>query len=258
MRGYIKRAIERHAIREYPRESCGLVVATGRRMRYIECENVAESDSDFKICPRQYAEIEDEHQVLAVVHSHIDMSAAPSEADKVGCEATGLPWHIVSIQKNPEDDRPRAVEWRTIEPIGYEAPLVGRTFHHGVLDCYTLIRDFYRRELGIVIPDFERPDYWWDKPECGELYLDNFESAGFARVDGEPKYGDVLLIQYRSERVNHGGVYIGSNTLKTQPDLHPISEAMLHHAMPMLSERVVYASYWRDNTRMIVRHKEMM
>src|SRR5690625_798362 len=99
MRGYIKRAIERHAIREYPRESCGLVVAAGRRMKYIECENVAEGDSDFKICPRQYAEIEDAHQVLGVAHSHCDIPASPSEADRVGCEATGLPWHIVSVQK---------------------------------------------------------------------------------------------------------------------------------------------------------------
>ena len=252
MRAYVKRAIEKHAIAEYPRECCGLIIADGNKKKYIPCRNIAENDNDFRLHPEDYANAEEQGQVLAVVHSHIDRKPFPTEADKVGCEASGLPWHIVAIYNGGVDS------WHYFEPTGYQAPLVGREFHHGVLDCYTLIRDFYKRELDIDIPDFERPDDWWNKMDAGELYLDNFEKAGFVRVDDDIRYGDVILMQYRSERTNHGGVYLGNQALKEAPDLFPVPSALLHHAMPRLSERVPYGGYWADITRMVVRHKDVL
>ena len=258
IRAYIKRAVEAHALKAYPKEACGLLVADGRRQKYISCENTASNNNDFRIAPDRYAEVEDQYQVLAVIHSHIDIPPKPSEADIVSCEATGIPWHIVSVGQDPDDAGPKILGWHSFEPTGYEAPLVGRQFFHGRLDCYTLIRDFYQRELGIEIPDFERPDDWWSKAEHGELYLENFEAAGFVQVHDGPIYGDVALMQYRSDRTNHGGVYLGDIELKSQPGLHPVPNAMLHHAMPMLSERCVYAGYWLENTRIIVRHKELI
>ena len=257
----IKRAIERHALEEYAskkRECCGLIIADGDRQRYIRCRNVAENNQDFRLPSDDYAAAEDQGQVLAVAHSHVDVPARPTEADLVSCEATGLPWHIVSVGQDAGDDQPSIRGWHSFEPSGYVAPLVGRSFFHGSLDCYGLIRDFYARELSIEIPDFERPDDWWTKPEYGELYLDNFEKAGFVRVYDGPRYGDVILMQYRSERTNHGGVFLGDAELKSQPGLHPVPNAMLHHAMPRLSERVSYLGYWRDITRMIVRHRSLL
>lgn len=255
MRAAIKKAIERHALKDYPREACGLIIAVGDKQKYVRCRNTAEDGQDFKLPAEDYAAAEDLGQVLAVVHSHVDMPAQPSEADLVSCEATGLPWHIVSVGRDAGDDEPTVRDWFSFEPTGYEAPLVGRSFHHGSLDCYGIIRDFYNRELSIELPDFERPDDWWSKPELGEIYLENFEKAGFAQVQDGPRYGDVILMQYRSDRTNHGGVFIGDHPLQSQPDLHPIPSAMLHHAMPRLSERVVYGGYWADITRMIVRYK---
>lgn len=258
MRAAIKRAIEAHALADYPREACGLIVAMGDKQRYVACRNAAEDDQDFHLPAEDYAKAEDIGQVIAVVHSHVDRDAQPSESDLVSCEATGLPWHIVSVGQDAGDSAPTVRGWHSFEPTGYQAPLVGRTFHHGSLDCYGVIRDFYQRELGIFLPDFERPDDWWAKPELGELYLDNLEVAGFVQVSDGPKYGDMILMQYRSDRTNHGGVYLGDAVLKTQPDLSPIPNAMLHHAMPRLSERVAYGGFWADITRMIVRHKEML
>lgn len=257
MRAALKRVIERHALNDYPREACGLLVAVGDKQRYVPCRNAAEDGRDFILPADDYAAAEDQGQVLAVVHSHADVPPKPSEADLVSCEATGLPWHIVSVGRDAGEDLPSVRGWYSFEPSGYIAPLVGRTFHHGSLDCYGLIRDFYVRELGVIIPNFDRPDYWWGKPEQGELYLDNFEKAGFVRVDDGPRYGDVILMQYRSDRTNHGGVFLGCAELKTQPNLHPVPNALLHHAMPRLSERVLYAGYWAEITRMIVRHRSL-
>jgi len=255
----LKRSIERHALSDWPRECCGLVVAVGNKPQYVPCRNAADDGRDFRLPAEDFAAAQERGPVLAVVHSHINCSPQPSEADRVSCEATGLPWHIVAAAQDAGDDAPSVRGWHSFMPSGYMAPLVGRTFHHGTLDCYGLVRDFYARELKIELPDFDRPDDWWAQPDAPELYLDNFEAAGFMRVENglnyELRYGDVMLMQYRSERTNHAGVYLGDAELKTNPGLHPVANAMLHHAMPRLSERVLYAGYWRDITRMIVRHR---
>lgn len=256
MKASIKKSIEKHAIADYPRECCGVIIADGNKQKYIPCRNIAENNLDFRLSAEDYALAEDAGQVLAIVHSHIDRDAYPSEADKVSCEQTELPWHIVSVGCDVDEELPKVTGWYSFEPSGYEAPLVGREFFHGSLDCYGLIRDFYKREMNIDIPDFNRDDFWWQREDAQELYLDNFEKAGFYQVNGDPQFADVVLMQYRSEKTNHGGVYIGDHCLKTQPDLHPIPNALLHHPMPRLSERAVYSGYWQDITRMIVRHKD--
>ncbi|KLB50036.1 Mov34/MPN/PAD-1 family protein, partial [Xanthomonas euvesicatoria] len=85
-----------------------------------------------------YAAAEDAGQIVALVHSHPNASAHASDADKAMCEASGLTWHIISVGQ--VDGVPECGEVQTIQPSGYVAPLVGRQFAHGVLDCYTLVR----------------------------------------------------------------------------------------------------------------------
>lgn len=224
-----------HAADEYPRECCGLVVVVKGRERYVRCKNLAAGTEHFILDPSDYAAAEDIGDVVAVIHSHPDAPATPSEADLVSCEATGLPWHILSW---PADDV------RSIEPTGYQAPLVGRTFAHGVLDCWSLVRDFYARELRIDLPDFERRDDWWAHGE--NLYMDGYPKAGFVAVsqDSPEMVGDVILMQRRAEVPNHAGVYLGGGL-------------MLHHMHGRLSTREVYGGYWREITRCILRHRSI-
>jgi cell wall-associated NlpC family hydrolase len=136
------------------------------------------------------------------------------------------------------------------------APLLGRQFFHGVLDCYTLIRDWYEREAGIALPDFERSDDWWTKGQ--DLYMQGFAAAGFARIpDGaELRAGDVILMAVRAPVANHAGIYLDTRALAEAPDLHRVPNAMLHHLYGRLSERVVFGGYWRETTRAVVRHRD--
>ncbi|WP_283149724.1 C40 family peptidase [Silvimonas soli] len=246
--------INAHALQQYPREACGLVLAMGRRQVYLPCNNSASGDGaeQFRISAEQYAAAEDQGKVLAVVHSHPNHTAVASEADRVTCEGSGLPWHIVSVMPGP-DDQPVVADLQTIKPVGYKAPLIGREFHHGVLDCYALIRDWYAQEKGITLPDFPRTDGWWERGE--DLYMRQFGEAGFTVVPGgidAVQPGDVILMQYRSpDNANHGGIYLG--------DVPGIGRSiMLHHLYGRLSERVVYGGYWAEITRAVLRHRELM
>ncbi|HYG07646.1 MAG TPA: C40 family peptidase [Stenotrophomonas sp.] len=236
-------AIHAHAVAEYPRECCGLIVAVGEGETYVPCRNVAATPSEhFRLPGEDYAIAEDSGQVLALVHSHPNAPATPSDADRVQCEASGLTWHIVSVGQ--VDGKPECGDVRTIEPCGFEAPLVGRQFAHGVLDCYTLVRDFYARELGIQLSQYEREDDWWLKGQ--QLYsMDRLRAEGFAPVADDLRRGDLILMQIRSTVPNHAGVYLGDGL-------------MLHHLHGRLSERVPYGGYWAERTCYIVRHQEML
>lgn len=255
MRKAILAAIRTHAIAEYPRECCGLVVSVedGSEV-YVQCRNTAAAGGQFVLPAEDYAAAEDVGQVLAVVHSHPDALPAPSEADRVACEASGLPWYIVEVRRG-DDGVVATGGIHSFAPEGYQAPLLGRAFHHGILDCYSIIRDWYARERGVVLADFAREDGWWEGDK--ELYLDHFAEAGFRRLaDDEPlQPGDVILMQVLSRRTNHAGIYLGSQPLAERPDLHLLADAMLHHLYGRPSERVVYGGYWRDVTRARLRHE---
>lgn len=220
-----------HANGAYPHECCGLLVVTQKGEQYLPCDNVATSkNEEFRIAPEAYAAAEDSGTIIGICHSHPDATSQPSNHDLAMCEATALPWHIISW---PEGDL------RTIVPTGEIPPLLGRPFVHGVWDCYALIKDWYQLERGITLPEFTREDGWWEGDQ--ELYLDNYADAGFSPVpESDLKPGDVILMQIQSKRVNHAAVYLGDNH-------------MLHHLYGRLSRRDPYGGYWQRNTRLIVR-----
>lgn len=220
---------EAHAAAAFPREACGLVVVVKGRERFHPCRNAAFGDDHFIITPEDYAAAEDTGEVVGVFHSHCQMGPEPSEADLVGCEKSGLPWHIFALPTK---------RWHSWQPTGYRAPLIGRRFQHGVLDCYALIRDWYAQERGITLLDFERTDNWWHRGQ--NLYLDNFGKAGFV-VAESPQHGDVLLLQMSSPVPNHAGIWLEGDMI-------------LHHLHGRLSSRDVWGEFYRRNTVRVLRY----
>jgi proteasome lid subunit RPN8/RPN11 len=116
----------------------------------------ATPDEHFVLDPADYADVEDQGEIVAVVHSHPVTPPQPSVADQVSCNATGLPWVIVN---------PKTEAWGGCTPKDFELPYVGREFAFGVVDCYALVRDWYRREFGVVLADFARRDRFWERGE---------------------------------------------------------------------------------------------
>lgn len=231
-----------HALTEYPKEACGLLVVVKGRKRYFPCRNMADTPGEhFVVAPEDYAAAEDKGEIIEILHSHPNLPATPSQADRVSCEGTGLAWRIVSVM--PGDDGPVVAGEERIEPEGYEAPLVGREFVHGVLDCYSLCRDWYASERGILLPDFERRDQWWDDGSS-DLYTEHFREVGFEEIDIKRiQPGDAILMQIKSHNLvpNHAAIYLGDGLI-------------LHHMYGRLSSRDIYGGYWQEVTRAVLRY----
>ncbi|MGV0958214.1 MAG: C40 family peptidase [Limnohabitans sp.] len=234
MRAENKALALEHARAEYPREACGLLVIRKGREVYARCRNIGVGTDQFVIHPEDYAAVDIQGEIVGVVHSHPGTSPEPSQADRVACEASGLPWHIVGI---PRED------WVRIEPTGFVAPLVGREWSHGVLDCYSLVRDWFRSERGVLLPNFARFDDWWKRGE--NLYLDNFSQVGFEVINSadlrDLQPGDCFLMQVASPVPNHAAVYLGDGLI-------------LHHLQGRLSSRDVYGGYWQKVTTHVLRY----
>lgn len=234
------KAMLQHAEEEAPRECCGLLVqAFDGAMHYRPAANLAPADAGrdrFTLDPQAWIDAESFGIVAAVVHSHPNASANPSMADRAQCERSGLPWLIVGWPSGA------IVQ---VDPEGWEAPLEGRTFHHGVLDCYTLAQDWYRREWGLVLPDFEREDGWWERGRGLNLYRDGLAAAGFVQVHDEPQRGDGLLMRVLSDVENHAAVYLGDGL-------------MLHHLYGQLSRVERWDGPWQRRTTAVVRHRSRL
>jgi proteasome lid subunit RPN8/RPN11 len=224
-------AILEHAKSTYPSEACGLVIVRKGRARYVPCRNLSATPWEhFVIDPVQVVEAEEEGEIIAVVHSHPTGSPKPQQPDLVGCESTGIPWLIVN---------PKTEAYHYFTPTGYVAPIVGRQFCFGTLDCYALARDWYKQVRGVDLPDFERHDKFWLRGE--NLFLDNFAKAGFVSIPfSQVKEGDAILQQIASPLPNHCGILLGDGTF-------------LHHAQGRLSSRDVYGDYWRKVTTHFLR-----
>jgi cell wall-associated NlpC family hydrolase len=106
-----------------------------------------------------------------------------------------------------------------------------------------LVRDYYKRACGIELLDFEREELWWERG--GDLYLQNFERAGFVEVGASLREHDVILMQVASSKVNHSAVYVGGGVI-------------LQHLMGRLSSRDVYGGYWQKCTRKAIRHRQLV
>lgn len=225
-------SIREHAASHAPKEACGLLVVFKGRLQYRPCANLSEGLSHFILSPEDWAAAEDEGEVVAVVHTHVFEAPNPSAADLVGCETTGLPWVIVN---HPVGHHV------VVKPTGYKAPLIGRPFHHGVLDCYALAKDYYQ-EHGIMIPNYVREEEWWFKGK--NLFLENFEAAGFHRIPEEDlRPGDAVLMQMNAPVPNHCAILVEDCKI-------------LHHVTNRLSSVDVYGGYWRHVTTHAVRYKE--
>lgn len=243
----IKNAINAHANEQHPKEACGVIV----NGEYIPCTNVAIDDAQFEIDVIDLVGAEKEGRIQAYVHSHSgfgEASTKPSQPDMIQMGLHGLPWIITN-----------GIDVELHKPDGYQAPLLGREYYHGLLDCYTLVKDYYQRELGIILNDYERDDCWWEDAKSKPLYVGNFKNEGFVEVDTIQKHDLILARLGRTEHINHALVFIGDGKLKSERTEGVIGDCLvLHHPYGRDSIREIYGEAWQRRAAMIIRHKSLI
>lgn len=226
----------------YPNEACGVVVSVEGVPIAVECRNIHEKPRDFfAIDPLDYSRAGDRGEIVAIWHSHPSGLCEATDVDRVSCETWELPWLIVPLRRDQNGEMVFGNPVY-IEPCGFEMPYLQRPYVYGVFDCYTLIRDFYKREFGVALPNKFVEYGWWKRGE--NHFVEDFPSAGFVQlIDQEPKRGDLFLMQCEPGNPGHFAVYLGDDTI-------------MHHCEKRLSRRDVYGgSYWQRHTTHHLRHE---
>lgn len=249
-------AAKKHAREAYPAESCGIIFGD----EYVPMINKAEDPmTDFVIDHQRYAVYAARGTIQAIIHSHPGGPLFPTETDMRSQLNTAVPWGIIPLLK--EDGEMRVGDpffWGDQIP---RQPLIGRTFRHGICDCYSLIRDTFAlgreslAEQGItdnwpyeprLLPEVPRDDGWWNAGK--DLYVDGLEKNGFRIIkQHEARAGDGFLINLslpghpRHDKLNHGGVLV-------------TDDLVLHHLPGRLSRREP-AGMWGRQADLWVRHE---
>ncbi len=125
-------AIRAHAMAAYPRE-CWLVVVRPAAKPPAVPQSRGGNGPLRHRSRRTTRQRKRQGGSRLIIHSHPDVPAAPSRADRVACEASGLPWFIVAVLN---DDAGAVVTGEACQLCagGYAAPLPGV---HSRMACWT-------------------------------------------------------------------------------------------------------------------------
>lgn len=183
------------------RESCGFLLETGE---IFHCENISESPTvEFVIDTKIYNRLDKKPGIKAIWHSHTNGNKKFTAADVDLVNRTQKPLVLYSVQHN---------ELKAVDPSG-NTPLLGREFVYGVADCFSLVRDWYKQERSIELPNYPRSsdDPVWDKSEWDWIDKE-YARLGFKPVE-RPEYGDVIAMSLGSNTlgINHMAVYLGED-----------------------------------------------
>lgn len=141
----------------------------------------------------------------ALIHSHTNGSEIPSEQDQRAQISTGK-FFALATEGN--------VYW-----FGHNSTrgLVGRGYHFGVQDCYTIFRSAFARKTGDWIPNAPRAWKYWKRGE--PIFEERLDDFGFRRLSpGEQmEPGDGILFKIRSSVANHIAFYMGEGHILHHP-----------------------------------------
>ena len=224
-----------HAKDENPKEAVGLVLNIRGKEKYYPCRNLSMTAHQcFILDPEDYIKADNKGDIVAVFHSHPSSPPTPSQADKVSCEDSKLPWYIVN---------PTTKQWAYLEPSGYKAPLLGRQWVWGITDCWSLVRDWYKEEKNIILRD-------WERPTTPEEFIENpmFERCawrtGFRelRSDERLQNGDLLFMSIMASGLNHVALFFDGDVIHHLTDRLSCREPYSEWLLKCTGKRLRYVS----------------
>ena len=224
-----------HAKEEDPKESCGLLLNIRGKEKYFPCQNLAiTSHQCFIMNPEDFVAGDSLGEIIGIVHSPPTTPPVASEADKISCEQSNLPWYIVN---------PKTEQWGEYAPSGYKPDMIGLPWVWGVSDCWSLVRRYYKEKLNIELRDWERPmtpEQFQDDPMFERCAKD----TGFIELKNEEKLknGDLLFMSIGAVGLNHVAIFVDGDVIHHLRDRLSCKEPYNPWLLKCTGMRLRYAS----------------
>jgi len=193
-----------HAREMYPNEVSGIVT---KDCKYERLDNKSKE-------PTEEVGVSDEDAIrissaAVYFHSHPNGPACPSLSDMWLQMQLEIPFVIYCVDTNDLFCWGHGL---------HKPPLLGRAFRHGIFDCYSLVRDWFKEEKGVELIDRPREWDWWLHGE--NFYERHFSEAGFMKIPKEEatQIGDALLFKFNYRVIMHAAIVVEKDLL-----LHHIS-----------------------------------
>jgi proteasome lid subunit RPN8/RPN11 len=227
-------AIKTHAIEQYDldkSECCGFVSLDGM---VLAAQNIAVDRTNSFSTDETTTALAFKQGIAFIYHSHTDGTANFSFNDAVSCRKLNKPFVLYDVHAN---------KFKILDPSG-NADYIGRDFCWIINDCYSLVRDYYRREFGINLNDYDRHE---DPRQNDDLFLANYANEGFERINSEShlQRGDVLVMAIGASTPNHVGILVEDGLF-------------LHQLLNQVSKVEVWGNSWKDCTVAVLRHQALV
>jgi len=213
---HIKFAIKQHALKENPRECCGLLLKSAEGLGIQTCRNVSEKpDKHFSISAKDYLRASTRGSVEGVYHSHISNNDKFSPNDILHSRAHKVPFVLYCQGKD---------SFSTFDPERSKTFLYDRIFKIGENDCYTFVKEYYS-DLGIKLHGYNNLGNDWHKKNPNliqDLFNLNYNDPDLPIFELDPnsqiKKHDVLVFEFiKGAGANHVAVYLGDGEIMHHP-----------------------------------------
>jgi cell wall-associated NlpC family hydrolase len=199
-----------HCLAEFPKEACAYIAGGN----IFPVPNISPNPTEtFAVHPIERMKAEAEGKITGFLHSHpaTPRQAAerpwpvfwPSSHDMRGWLGDDVRWGISACDGEVVADP----VWLDED---YIAPLEGRPFLHGIWDCYSAVRDWFRVKYDITLKNYPRGMDWWHTDD--DLYMTQFREAGFVEIKAEEaRPGDCVMMAIHSKgKLCHAAVIVDS------------------------------------------------
>lgn len=225
----IRNEIRKHAEEHKNEEVCGLILLINNDYKVFPCENVSFNKKEHSILNvLDYIKAEKIGEIVGTYHSQ--ENDGPSLIDNLTSDSHNI-FSIIYCWKLDK--------FYVIKPqlINY----LYKDFKIGEHDCFTLVKNYYYKQLNISLNNYERKDNWHiDNPK---LILQGFKKEGFTVVE-DRKMHDIILFGKNSNNLYHMGVYLKNNMF-------------IHH--PRNSKSVIEElGHWNSKLILTIRHKSLL
>jgi len=186
-----------HAEKEFPNESCGIVVNES----YIPFTNDAEDpENSFVINNKSFYDNYLNKSIQYIVHSHNNKDHA-SALDQMKADDLELPSIILNIRDG---------KFAELFFLRVPTPLIGRPFRFGCWDCLQLVYDYYKQKYKIKLPNPPRDITFLDNNHMFfEEYMQELTQLEIVELDSLEE-GNILFYM-AGGRIIHVGIYLSED-----------------------------------------------